>query len=280
MDIIIVQLLFEQTSVRIVMRIFGLLLITASLLLAKIHTVRLDPFEIYHIKSAVAAQVQSADDSMEGKMSKGRLVVHLDDRLDRKNLRITLDKLQTLEKIVAITKESLKNAKSTMELKRKNYQRIAKLPTKSNYEKDMRKAEYLLAKNSYLGIKEKLNNLLMQRLDLLQLKAKYEDIIEKKNIRPSGYITKVYPRANDVVVLGSPLVDVADISKARAVLYLTPEEIEGIEKKKIYINGKPTSYRFSKLIETTDPNYITQYRAELILPAPKIFGKFIEVEIK
>ncbi len=261
------------------MRYLSLLCI-ATLLMAKVHTVRLEPMQIYHIKAAVAAPVVQARDDLEGKRVESQLVVRLDDKIDRANLRTLQTKLSLLQDIIKITQASVANLQETMQLRRKDFERIKDLTTKSRYEKDQRKAAYLLAKNSYLGAKEKLKNLLIQRSDIELSIARTKDRIAKKNIKVSGYVYKVYPRAGDMAAMGAPLVDVADTSKARAVLYLTPQEVKNLPTKHIYIDGKRTNLKFAKLLKITDQNYITQYRAELILPAPKLFDQFITVEIR
>ncbi len=256
------------------------LLCIATLLMAKVHTVRLEPVELYHIKAAVAASVVEANERLEGKNVQKRLVVRLDDTIDRANLQTLQTKLALLRDIIQITRQSVANLQETMKLRQRDYERIKDLSTKSRYEKDQRKAAYLLAKNSYLGAKEKLKNLLMSQSDIELSIARTKDLIAKKNIKVSGYVYKVHPRRGDMAALGAPLVDVADISKARAVLYLTPQEIRDLDHKAIYINGKRTDLKFAKLLKITDQNYITQYRAELILPAPKLFDQFITVEIR
>ncbi len=252
----------------------------ATLLFAKVHTVRLEPVELYHIKSAVAAQVVEAKEELEGRQIHKELVVRLDDKIDRENLKTLKTKLSLLRDIIQITQKSLGNLQEIMLLRQKDYERIKNLATKSRYEKDQRKAAYLLAKNSLLAAKEKLKNLLTQQSELLLSIARTKDLIAKKNIKVSGYVYKVYPRPGDMAAMGAPLVDIADISKARAVLYLTPQEIEALPTKHIYIDGKRSDLKFAKLLKITDQNYITQYRAELILPAPKLFDQFITVEIR
>lgn len=257
-----------------------LFLLFATLLFAKTHTVQIVPYAIYHIKAAASGWVVQSDFEKESKIVKDAVLVHIDDAIDRKNLKTLQEKLKNIKNIIAITKQNIENAKQVFALKKENYDRIKDLKTKSKIEKNLRFAEYLTAKSTLLSLQEKLQNLLMQRNDIALQITKTKDLIEKKNPKISGYVYKVYPKKGDFVNFGAPLVDVADTTKAKAVLYLTPKELENIEAKKIYIDGKPTNLRFFKLFALPDSDYITQYKAEIILPTPKIFGKFIKVEIR
>ncbi len=256
------------------------LLFLPWILFAKVHMVKVEPFMIYHYKAAASGEVVLAKDSKEARVVEDEVLVKIDDKIDRKTLVTLQKKLQVLEKIIAITRKNLQNTQEIMQIKEGNYVRIKDLKTKSSFEKNMRKAEYLAAKSSYLNLQEKLQNLLIQKADIKLQIAKTKDIIAKKSLRVSGYVYKIYPKRGDFVNFAAPLFDIADISRAKVVLYLTPEEMQDIQNKKIFINGKRSNARFYKIQRITDQNYITQYRAEVIIPAPKIFGKFIEVEIR
>lgn len=250
------------------------------MLFAKVHTVKVEPFMIYHYKAAASGQVLWSKIEKEAKSVKDEQLLKIDDAIDRVNLKSLQKKAKILQRLIAIAKENLQNAKETYEIKWQNYRSIKELKTKSRFEKNLRHSEALLAKQSFLGAKEKLQNLLMQKSDIdVQIK-KLQDLIQKKNPKFSGYVYKIYPAKGDFVSIGAPLVDIADISRAKIVLYLTPEEMENINKKRLFIDGKPRKLQFYKLYKITDSDYLTQYKAEIILPAPKIFGKFIKVEIK
>ncbi len=256
------------------------LLLMPLMLFAKVHTVKVEPFMIYYYKAAASGQVVWSKIEKEAKSIKDEQLLKIDDAIDRVNLKSLQKKAEILFQLIAIAKENLHNAKETYEIKWQNYQSIKNLKTKSRFEKNLRHAEALLAKQTFLAAKEKLQNLLLQQSDIdLQIK-KLQDLIQKKNPKFSGYIYKIYPAKGDFVSLGAPLVDIADITRAKIVLYLSLQEMENIDKKRLFINGKPHKLQFYKLQKVTDSNYLTQYRAEIILPAPKIFGKFIKVEIK
>ena len=257
-----------------------LVLIFATVLFANVHTVQIEPYEIGTIKAAVGGLVLKSDIEKEGMLNEGEKIIQIDDRLDRKNLDLAKKRLQTLERLIALTKEDLQNAKAVMRIKKANYDRIKDLASKSITEKDRRHTDYLLAKGSYLAVSQKLQNLLLQKLEILSTIDSLQDTIEKKRIAPKGYIYTIYVKKGEYVAPGTPLVDVARVDRAKVVLYLTSEERKDIHKKEIYLDGKPIKARWIKILKITDKSYPTQYRAELEVDVPKIFGKFVKVEIK
>lgn len=261
------------------MRRFWLLL-GAVLLHADVHSVKLEPLQIYHLKAAVAAQVVAADDGLEGKRVQERVVVRLDDRVDRASLAQLEKKKRALERLVALTKSNIVDQAKLVAIKRRDYESIKDLRSKSVFEKNARLAAYLGAKATLAAQKEKLQNLLIQSADIADAIAKLKDRIAKENPPISGYVLRVHVRKGDFVNPGSPLVDFADISKARGVLYLSREEVEKLPHARFFIDGKEVQNPIVKLLRTTDENYISQYRAEIVVDAPKLFGKIIKLEIR
>lgn len=257
-----------------------LLLFIATLVMAKVHTAKVEPYEIYTYKAAAAAQVVDSQLQKEGKEVADAPLIKLDDRVDRAKLDSLRSKLAALKKTIQITQQNIHNAQKIAQIKKSNYDRIKNLKSKSLSEKERKLSEYLSARSTYLNLLEKLQNLKIQKADLEYALAATKDQIEKKNPRFSGYVYKIHAKKGDFAAIGSPLVDIADVSRAKAVVYLGPEELEGIERKKIYIDGKPSDARFEVIEKITDPDYITQYRAKIVLPKPPLFGKFIQVEIK
>ena len=255
------------------------LLMFPWMLFGDVHSAKIEPLQIYHIKAAAAGEVLESDFAKESKRVENAVIVHIDDRVDRATLANLQAKKRSLEAVIAVTKESLDAAKQLVAIKKSNYEKIRPLKTKPQYEKNLRRAEYLTATQNYLSLKEKLHNLRMQLADIELQIFKTQDTIRKKNPRISGYVYKVYPRRGDFVGVGAPLVDVADVSMAKVTLYLTPQELEDIDKKRIYVDGRLVEKRFLILHKLTDPAYITQYKAELLL-APGNFGKLVKVEIK
>ncbi len=255
-------------------------LLIASLLYADVHSVKLEPYEIYHLKAAVAAQVLAANDSVEGKYIRNSVVVRLDDRVDRSSLQQLMKKQKALKQLIAITKSSISDQQRLVAVKKRDYESIKDLRSKSVFEKNARLAAYLSARSALLAQKEKLQNLLIQSADIEDAITKLKDRIAKENPRINGYVLRVHVRRGDFVSPGAPLVDFADISKARGVLYLSREEVAKLPHARFFIDGKEVPNPIVKLLRTTDENYISQYRAEIVVDAPKLFGKIIKLEIR
>jgi len=77
-----------------------------------------------------------------------------------------------------------------------------------------------------------------------------------------------------------PLVTLQDISKSKLTLFLSDEELENIDSKKIYINGKETSLKLNKIWRVADSQNISLYKAEIIMQPQGIFSKLVKVEVK
>jgi len=77
-----------------------------------------------------------------------------------------------------------------------------------------------------------------------------------------------------------PIADVSDISRAKLIIYLSEDELKNIDTKKIYLNGKETNLKFSKIWKIADKIYISSYRAEIELEPKERFSKLVKVEVK
>ncbi|BBG65558.1 hypothetical protein NNO_0855 [Hydrogenimonas sp.] len=251
-------------------------------LYAQIHYAKLEPVETYQIKSAVSGKVLFADDSLEGSVGGPSPVVKIDDAVDREQreaLKITLD---VLEETLELTKDMVENQERVYSRDRDYYERIKDLKTKSKTEKDRIFAAMATSKNQLLSLKEKLASLRQQIADTRFRIAQLEDIIKKKSVAAEGlYIYKVAVRADDYVNPGVVLLTAMDTSRGRLSLFLDADEVENIDSKKIYLNGKETNLKFSKVLKVADTVHISSYRAEIIVNKPEgLFSKLVKVEIK
>lgn len=231
-----------------------LLLLTPVFIFAKIHYAKVEPYESVTLKSAVSALVIDVDLELEGSVVDRKRVIHLDDRMDTLNLKISKETL-------LILRETLKRQESY-------FQRINKLNTASETQKDNAFYSFASTKTQVLEMQYKIDQL--------------EDSIEKKSIvLDHKYLYEIMVRQGDYVNPGSPLAKVVDASRAKLVLFLDREEIAGIEEKTVYIDGKETTYKVNKIWSVADEKYISSYRAEIYMPAPKgTFSKLVKVEFK
>ena len=121
-----------------------------------------------------------------------------------------------------------------------------------------------------------------QYLDMQYKIAQLEDSIEKKSIvLHHMYLYEIMVRKGDYVAPGSPLAKVVDTSRAKLVLFLEPAELEQIGQKTVYLNGEKTDYKVDKVWRVADEKFISSYRAEIYITAPKgSFSKLMKVEVK
>ena len=80
--------------------------------------------------------------------------------------------------------------------------------------------------------------------------------------------------------MGKPLVKVADTSKGLLTIYVGADELQNIRAKKVFLNGKETSYKVSRSVSIADSVNISKYKVQIIIDAPKIFSKLVKVEFK
>lgn len=231
-----------------------LLLFTPLLLCAKVHYAKVEPYESVVLKSAVNALVMHVDLDAEGTMVEGKRVIYLDDNLDKINLKTSKENLLILH-------ETLKRQEAY-------FQRMDKLTTVSTTQKDNAFYSFASAKTQYLDMQYKI--------------AQLEDSIYKKSIVLNNkYLYKLSVRKGDFVNPGSTLAQIEDTSKAKLVLFLEPEELSGLDQKIVYLNGEKTDYKVDKVWQVADEKFISSYRAEIYIPAPKgLFSKLMKVEIK
>jgi len=264
------------------MRQLFLLSFLSLTLWAQVHYAKVEPYRHVVLKSAVSGMVVEVDLAAEGTMVRKGRVVQIDDALDRVDLNDTRRSIMLLEEMVTINREIADSLAQTVRRQKGYYERIAKLSTASKTQKDNAYNAYASAKTQYLGVKEKIISLKKQLLDMRYKAARLEDTIAKKAlIVDNQFLYKLMVREGDFVAPGTPLAEVEDMQKAKLVLYLEPEELADIEKKSVYLNDIKTRYRVDKVWRTTDERYISSYRAEIYIPAPKgKFSELIKVEIK
>ena len=229
---------------------------------------KVEPKNIYHIKSDVSGQVVFSDDTMEGKYANSSLIVKIDDKIDLADLKSTKTEYENTKKLIEI-------AKKTYQIDLSAYNKIKDLKTYSKTQKDAKLLKMLSSKTT----------LLTYQTNLAKLKLKLEtlkDKISKKNIKISDkyYVLKVYPKKWDYVSMGSPLVDIADLSKAKLTIFVTNDDLLKIKNRDILIDGKKQKYKIVKILKVADTVNLSGYKVELEIAPPKIFSKLIKVEIK
>lgn len=199
---------------------------------------KVEPFESYTISSKVSGLVTYVDTSAISHKSKDQVLVKIDNEI----ATINYD-----------------TAKATYEIKKKYFNKIKNLTTKSKNEKDLEKISYLNAKQAYIVAKDNL----------------YSRSIKANNL----YIEDILVKEGNYVNPGTPLIKAYDISKAKLTIFVTKEDIDDIENKKIIVNNK-SDFKLYRFFKVTDSIQISSYKVELIGPAPKMFSSIVKVEIK
>ncbi len=249
---------------------------------AKVHYAKVEPYESVVLKSAVSGLVLEADLDAEGTLVEDKRVIHLDDVMDNINLKDSQRSVQLLDRMISINQDIAGSLKNTVNRQEGYFQRISKLSTASKTQKDNAYNNYTSAKTQYLSTREKIVSLEKQLIDLKYKVALLSNTIGKKSIvLQQKYLYKLMVRKGDFVNPGTPLAEVQDVSRAKLVLFLEPEELKNAKEKTVYIDGKKTVYRVNKVWNVADEKFISSYRAEIYLPAPKErFSKLLKVELK
>jgi len=226
---------------------------------------KVEPFKTYHIKAAVNGQVVFSNKALEAKNLNNKLIVKIDDNVE-------INELKNIQNQIDILKEEIKNQEEIIKKKKWLYDRYKKLKSKSLEQKDLKFFDYIAAKNQLLNLKSQLSNLYINL-------AKIKDLIDKKNIKFTGYLYEIFVEKGDYVNIGRDIALGYDLNKEKIDIYIPIDKIDTIKNKKVYINGKKSNFKISKIYKVTDTKYITSYKVELIGKGLK-FGDIVNVEFK
>ncbi len=253
----------------------------AALLLANEHFAKIEPLKTVTLKAEVSGKVIKSVKEKEGEIVDG-VIVQIDDTLNRKDLQSALDSLKVVEKMIDINSKMVADLKKNMQRKWALYEKVAPLSSSSVNQKDALYAAYVAAKTQYNGTLEKILNLKNQKIALEQKINLLKDTINKKRISiHSKYLYKLNVEAGEFVTVGMPVATVMNLDRGKLILYLAADEIKDINKKKVFINGKEeSSAKITKVWRVADSQYISSYRVEVELKAPKEFSNLVKVELK
>ncbi len=228
------------------------LVICALPLLAGSYKAQIEPYESVTVSAEKAGRIVDLNQSDELKKV-DKTVLVIDHALESAELANDREKLQLIDRQIVI--------------KQRQYRRI----------KDL-KGQSLFTKERYLN---ELLSLRLQREDLKNRIATLEDTIAKKEIAVHDrYLKKLYVRKGTYVAPGMKLMDLEDLEGSRIVLYLDAADRDRLSEKEILIDGKRAhGYTIDKAAATTDANYISSYRVELVRKGPADFGRVVTVEI-
>ena len=263
-------------------KILFLLLFTPLFLIAEVHYAKVEPYNSVVLKSSVRGLVRNVILEEEGHLVRNKQIISLDDTLDKINLNSSKQSLILVKEMLSINKQVAKNLHNSFKRKESYYHRINRLSTASKTQKDNAYSGFVSTKTQYLGTKEKIVNLNKQILDMKYKISQLKDTISKKSIiLDNKYLYKLMVKEGDYVAQGSALAEIMDISRAKLVIFLEPSEVKNLKNKIIYIDNKKTDYIINKIWKVADKRFISSYRAEIYINAPKdIFSKLLKFEIK
>lgn len=252
-----------------------------SLSHSKVFYSKVEPYEIRNISSNVSGLVSYIDENMLGKRLTKKAYLRIDSEIDSLELLYVKDKIGYLRNIIKSNQNILKNLEISLEKTRKNYKTIESLKTKSILEKDREFQNLISSENQYLNTKKELQNLKIQMSDLKLKKARLIRNIDDKSLTAKNFVLySILVQPGNVVGIGAPLAQIADVSKAKLTIYLDDEDLLNPKNKVIYIDGVKTTYKISRVLNISDTKNISKYMAQIIIDSPKVFSKVVKIELK
>ena len=263
------------------MKFFILLFFLSSLLFSKVYYSKVEPYEIRNISSNVTGLVVSIDEDMIGKKLASQPYITIDSELDRKELQSINKKLLSLKSIIQTNKKVLTNLETLVQKKQVNYEKIKSLKIKSVVEKDREFYDLVTSENLLLTTMKEIENLNIQVADLKLRQAHLKRSIVDKNLNAEGFILySIEVRPGQVVSIATSLAKIADISQAKLSIFLDEADVIDAQTKKVYIDGKETEYKISRILTVADSKNISKYMAQIIIAPPKVFSKLVKIELK
>ncbi|HFB53532.1 MAG TPA: HlyD family secretion protein, partial [Sulfurimonas autotrophica] len=117
--------------------------------------------------------------------------------------------------------------------------------------------------------------------DLELRRTQLKKSIRDKKVSKQGFVLySIDVKEGQVVNVATPLAKVADTSKALLTIYVDTDELTDIQSKKVYIDGKKTAYKVSRVLGIADGVNISKYKVQIVVDPPKIFSKLVQVELR
>lgn len=258
--------------------LFVFLLFSSSF--AKVYYAKVEPYELRNISSNVSGLVTYVNEDLIGSKLSSEAYIRIDAELDLKELTYIDEKLEYLRNTVKVNEEVLKNLSSSLEKKKENYEKVVALKFKSSVEKDKEYYDLVTNQNLNLSTQKEIQNLKVQITDLKLRQAQLQRSVKDKNLVAKGFILyEILVRPGQVVGVSTPLAKVADTSRAKLTIFLDEADVRNAKKSILYIDGKKTPYKISRILNIADSKNISKYMAQIIIPSPKLFSKLVKVEL-
>ena len=228
-------------------------LVTCSAVFASEYYAKVEPIHTYKVKASVSGKVIKVNTELESKFVKQALVVQLDDRVNRIDLKQSKLKLENLKEI--------------KRLERENLERFKKVSSKSKFDRDNQRIKIVNVDSTISDLETKI--------------ATLKDTVANKNlVEKNTYIYEIVVEVGDYVNPGTHLYTAMDLSKGKLEIFIPIDQAKEIKEKTIYIDGEKTDLKISKLYSVADSQHISSYKCEIILPKPTNFSSLVKVELK
>ncbi len=235
------------------MRCLIIFLIIVNLAYASVYYAKLEPINSYQIKASVSGKVIFSNDELEGKLANNSIVIEIDSYVDKIDLEQTQNKLKSINNMISI--------------EQRNFERLTKVSSKSEFEKDIQKIKVI--------------NLETSKADTLIKIANLKDSIKNKRlIEKSNYIYSINVKEGNYVTPGTLLYEAKDLSKGKLEIFVPIADIEKIKTKDIYIDDVKSNIKISKIFDVADSEHISSYKLEIHIKNPKKFSRLVKIEFK
>lgn len=226
-----------------------ILLLIPIFIYAQTYMAKIEPKDKFTIYSLTSGQIIKLDKKDEMKVV-NKTLIKFDDKLEKQKLNIYQNQL-------SLYKEKLNLLNS-------NYKKFKSIRGKSDYEKDEKYYEII-------NLEVTIANLKLSITDI-------KDTIDKKSIKVKNlYIKEFIVNNNDFVSVGAKLATAYDISGSKLTVYVSSDDYQNIQNKKVLIDGKSDIATISKIDKILDDTFISAYKIELKLKSNR-FGKAVKVE--
>ena len=229
------------------------ILLTVTSIFAQDYYAKIEPIHSYKIKSSVSGKVIFSNTNFESKFVSNKVVIKIDDKINKIELNQTRNKFNNLTKVLKIHENTLKS--------------FNKVSSKSKFDKNNQKILILNTKTSISDLKIKIESL--------------KNSIKNKNIKINNlYVDKIFVNKNDYINPGTLLMNVLDLSKGKLEIFVNKDDIKTITSKEILLNGKNTDLIINKIFKTTDSKHLSSYKVEIILSNVGQFSKLVKISFK
>jgi len=231
------------------MKKYLLLLITPLIVFAQSYMAKVEPYDSFTIYAQTSGQITTLDKNDETKVV-SKTIIKLDSSLEEKELTIYNKQLSLYKKKLSILNAS--------------YKKYITIRGKSQSDKD-----------------DKLYDLIELQISIESLKLDIktiQDTLKKKTIAVKNkYIKQFNVNLGDYVTAGTELASAYDISKSKAIVYISDDDYSDIENKKVLINGKEGLAKIEKVDKTLDETFVSAHKVTITL-GDNDFGKVLKVE--